>query len=586
MADFNSLLGSAISTVNQSSEGMSKLAGMLAGNTQQLMQLSTANANIGQEQIVLAADAAAKKAAIGFTQDSMREATQNILNINPAVADNELQRSTNMLNASQAEYKAARGEYDKIAQTSLLDDPLGYIFGQLKLPSVAARVNAASDAQAAAEDNINTRLNIAKNHASTVVANTAASMQEANLVQASADAKMGQFKLQQAEMENSSRIAGQLIQQSTLQDRISDNKVKIVQMQLAAANAEASREAAAAARQNAGDLRAERLAKIKAEDEATGRLNTQLQRVGQFLGMPEILSTTTLKRFNPKQQQALMEAASSNNFGDDLTSALSTFSQLPGKGNMATTNPGVAKFIDKIGSNLSKYESAVQADFAKTNMGQKMPAKAVAGEAVQQYQFDIASSASKATAPKSMSSPEWDTTFNPFKAQHKVLLDEVAAGKLPSLANNAMVTALQTVATTADATTDNLSSKEEQRALRVVRDMVASRKLSPADAATQIASYYRVAAAKNSDLYQYQVFGLQQPKHYYMGMEAVGTFGKVLKADMLNPTSIENALMKDLRGTDAAGKAIFGQSPEATQQSSDLQAAYTNDTLFKFFTRK
>lgn len=544
--DFNSILNGAISAVNQSSSTMGTVGKMLAENTAQLQSLTTLNAAEGAQAIELSKQAAQTKIAAEFAQNSVKEKVQNVLNINPDVAENELQISTNALNAAQSEYGVAKAEYDSIAQTDLLSDPLGYIFGQMKLPSVAARVNATIDARGAAQANIDARLTMAKKFGDIVVANNAGKIQDASLLAADADAKMATVKLRQVEMENSSRIAGALMNEATIADRMSDNKVKIVQMHLQAASAEANREAAAAAREQANMLRAERVKAAQEKKEGDEIWNLQLQRVSQFLKMPPgSLTVATLKMFNPAQQQAIKEFAITSSLGADLPSALKTYAAIPGKGNIATANPGVAYFIDAIGGEAGKYADALTASAAKTG-GAKIPQAQLGTMAIEDYQADVANSANSPAHPKPLSSSAWDTSFNPYKAQHKVMLSEVASGVRPDLANNLVVKALQTVAGTSE--TANLTAKEEQRALRVVRDAVAARKVTPQQAAQEIASYYRAAAGKNIENYQYSVFGLPPQSKYMFTMESVGIAGAPIKADLMNPATIERALMKDIRG--------------------------------------
>ena len=494
MADFNTLLSGAINTVNQSSDAMAAINGLLSANTARLQEISTVNTSEGVQAVEQVKQSTALKASAQFAQDSVKEKAQNILNINPDVAENELQVSTNALNAANAQYTAARGEFDTASQVKLLDNPIGYIFAQLELPQVAAKVNAAVGAQKAAENNINVRLDLAKKYNSTVVANTAGTLQDAAMLQADAEARLGLIKVREAEAANSSRIAGQLMNQAALVDKVSDNKVKIVNMQIAVANAEANREQMALAREQAAALRAERLKKMTDDKASEDEWNIRLQRVEQFVGAaPGMFSLKNLKMFTKDQQEAIRDAAISNSLGDDLTTALRTYSNLPGRGNISATNPGVSVFIDKIGSSLNSYAVKVQADYTKTHPGKAMPAKEVGPEAAQEYQFAIASSASGTKAAESMSSPNWDNTFHPLKAAHKVLADEITAGKIPVLAGNPFAVAIKTVVSTDNSGRDNITSAEEQRAFGVVRDMVANKKLSPRDAGIAISNYYRVA---------------------------------------------------------------------------------------------
>ena len=555
----NQLLGQAIAAVNKTGSVAQTVSSMLDANTAKLTNMATVNAAAGASAVAEAQRAAELQAGAEYTQREMAQKTQNILNINPEVADNELQISTNALNAAQrsiaeagSRYSSERANYDALVQKDFLSDPLGYVFAQLKLPTAAARVNSASDEQAnyermadAAVKNITARTTIAKAYNDTVVTNTAATLKEAALAKASSQANLAKIQLSQAEMENISRIGGIAMQQYQLQNSVADDKVKIVNMQLQAAQTAASQEQARAARDQANEVRTARLKQMKDEADFEANMDGKLQSVSRFLGMTSPLSYRALKEFSPKLRDQLLSTAMSGTMGVDLTESLKNFTQIPGKGNIGATNPGVGKFVDRVSGAIQGYADTLQANATKT--GQKIPANQLGLQATEDYQLATYSAAHSPTGAVPMSSATWDNTFNPYKAQHRVMLDEVNSGVLGSLKNNEMIKALQTVATTAEPTRE-LSGKDEDRALKILRDRVAKRELQPAVAAAQIAEYYRVAAGKNADLYQYPVFGMQPQKNYYFEMSPAGMLGDAIKADLMNPVSVERAFLKDVRG--------------------------------------
>ena len=559
MATTNALLNQAIGAVNQSNSVSQSISKLLETSTAKLADMGTVNAAAGATAVAQAERAAGLQAGAEFTQREMARKTQDILNINPDVAENELQISTNALNAAQRNIETAgqkymqnRAEYDSLAQKDFMTDPLGYVFAQLKLPSVAARVNSASDEQAnyermadSAVRNITARTGIAKAYNDTVVANTAGTLKEAALAKADAQSKLSQIQLSEAEMQNISRIGGMQMQRAQLANAMADDKVKVVNMQMQAAQTAASQEQAKAARDQANELRMARLAELKKETDYEARMDVQLAGVSKFLGMTTPLSYRSLKEFSPKLRDQLLSAAQSGTMGVDLVESMKNFTQIPGKGNIAATNPGVGKFVDRVSTSIQGYAETLQAAAAKT--GQKVPAGQLGIQATEDYQLSVYSAAHSSTGTVPMSSATWDNTFNPYKAQHRVMLDEVNSGVLATLKNNEMVKALQTVATTAEPGRE-INAKEEDRALKIVRDRVAKRELLPAAAAAQIADYYRVAAGKNADFYQYSAFGMQPQSKYYFEMSAVGMLGNNIKADLMNPTSVERALLKDIRG--------------------------------------
>ena len=564
MATTNVLLNQAIGAVNQSNSVSQSISKLLETSTAKLADMGTVNAATGAAAVAEATRAAGLQANAEFTQREMARKTQDILNINPDVAENELQISTNALNAAQrniaaagSRYSTERANYDSLVQKDFMSDPLGYVFAQLKLPTAAARVNSASDEQAnyermadAAVRNITTRTTIAKAYNDTVVANTAGVLREATLAKADAQAKLSQIQLSEAEMQNISRIGGMQMQRAQLANAMADDKVKVVNMQMQAAQTANSQDQAKAARDQANEMRMARLAEIKKETDYEARMDVQLAGVSRFLGMTTPLSYRSLKEFSPKLRDQLLSAAQSGTMGVDLVESMKNFTQIPGKGNIGATNPGVGRFVDRVSTSIQGYAETLQTNAAKT--GQKIPAGQLGIQATEDYQLSVYSAAHSATGGVPMSSATWDSTFNPYKAQHRVILDEVNSGVLGALKNNEMVKALQTVATTAEAGKE-ISAKEEDRALKIVRDRVAKRELLPAAAAAQIADYYRVAAGKNADFYQYSAFGMQPQSKYYFEMSAVGMLGDTIKADLMNATSVERALLKDVRGAAQLG---------------------------------
>lgn len=559
MATTNALVSQAVNAVNQTSDVAAQVAKLLEGNTAKLTSMTETNATAGAAAVAEAQRAAGIQAGAEFAQNSMKERTQNILNINPDVANNELQLATNALNAAQrgmqsanSRYSENRAEYDSLVQKDFLSDPLGYVFAQLKLPSVAARVNSAADEQTnferladSAAKNINTRTQIANNFNNTVVANTSGALKDAAMLKAGSDAALTRIRLTNAEMENISRIGGVEMQKLQVANMVNDDKFKVVNLRLQVAQTEANQAAAKAARDQANEVRQARLDQIKAEKDFEISMDAKLAPVGRLLGMTSPLTMRDLKAFSPKLRDELLATAQSGVFGVDLPEALRNFSQIPGKGNIAATNPGLGVFLRRTSDEVEKYAEAAKKAAEKT--GGKIPANQLGVIAAEDYQLEAYSAAHSPTGALMLSDAKWNNVFTPYRAEHRVMLDEIKSGKLASLKNNVLAQALETVATAAPADRP-LSTSEEDRAIKIVRDRVAKREIPPQAAAAQIAEYYRVSAAKNADFYQYQVFGMQPQSKYYFQMSPTGMLGDSLKADLMNPASIEKALMKDVRG--------------------------------------
>jgi len=154
----------------------------------------------------------------------------------------------------------------------------------------------------------------------------------------------------------------------------------------------------------------------------------------------------------------------------------------------------------------------------------------------------ITSSASDPNAKQTLTSPQFDTLFNPYKANHKVLITE------PALANNAVTKALQ-AATVGKPATDapNLPAEMEQQALQSIIAQVRARTLGVDDAARQLNAYYGTAARKNFELYQYNLLGLPAQSKYVARIDVPGMFAEPVTADLMNFASTKAALTKAAR---------------------------------------
>jgi hypothetical protein len=208
-------------------------------------------------------------------------------------------------------------------------------------------------------------------------------------------------------------------------------------------------------------------------------------------------------------------------------------------------------FIDKVATTASKYVSALN----KPNATGQLPDKKKLPEmAFDEYQHEIQNSANNPTFSKPLSAADWNTTFNPYRANHRVMLTEAQRLGIPE--TNAMLQAVKTTDGAVDKNADNFSVNDEQRALKLVRDRVARRELAPQQAAAEISQYYQLAAAKNADAMQYDLFGLPRQTKYMYTMERSGVLGDPLQADLMNPADVERALVKDVRGAALANAKL------------------------------
>lgn len=499
---------------------------------------------------------AAQKAETDYIRNSALERSGVILGMNADAENYILPKRMAEYTQLEEERKVAKAEYDKLAQTDLLSNPVGYIVAQLKLPAVAARNNALVDARDAAVADISTRQQLAIANKSAVTANTADALRTTALLEAKNAQAQANIALRQAEADMTSKMAGARMQEFQLRDKAFDvqgdlfsKQIQVQQFVMSFESLKAQREAANLAAQERIAAQRERAAmlKDKAERDAIdaaeqASLNVGFATVSRFLGMATPMTLSIWKLIPDRNtKEAWLTAAQSGVLGDSVAEGLQFINRASGNTQvLRTTNPGAWRAVQGFTEALNSIVATEQRkpENAKAKLADIVKASS------DQYSNIVVQSASNIAAKETLSSPTFDKLFNPYKAQHKVMIDQFGD------ANNAMVKALKstTVGREAEvAAMPNLSSEMEQQALNVVVDQVASGKLGLDDAARQINSYYTAAARKNFELYQYTLFGLPAQTNYAFRMAPSKMFGDVVAVDFMDFASTKMALAAQTR---------------------------------------
>ena len=556
--DYNSIVQSLVPDYQAANAASEQLAANMGQRATQMEADAATSAAEGKNYIVNTALAAAKAAQAEHIQSKMMESFQTQLGMNPDDINNEISKSFVELQNSRQEYKQVRNQYDAIAGTSILDDPIGFIIGQIQLPAIAAQVNAASDKQAAALGNIEARNNTLQGVRSNVVANTADLVHESKLAKAVADEAAAKRAVLQTSMENSSRIAGITMQQQALSDKKLDNVREIVKLQMQASQTADASASLTIQREQLNMIRQEKLDAIRNAKDADAQINAGLGQMSTFLGMQTPWTTTTIKRIAPKQASIIQMAAVNGSFGATLAEALPMYNAIDGKGNIQATNPGAYGFITATQRAFAETVETVRTEYQKR--GQKVPQQQILEqEALERIQAKNVAAMGTRNAGETLSSPSFDPgrQFNPYRADNNALILGTASGQLKALQDNELQKSLATIASTKKG--GLLTSEDEQRAIGMLANKVEMGEMTPAKAAAEMASYYRTAMQRNLDTYQYTVFGYA-PQTSYMGKIApASTFGKAVTVDWSNPNELE----KYFTQRTAEEKARAVQYPDA-----------------------
>ncbi len=544
--DINAILKSITGTADARTKAITDQAASMQASTAALRGMMDVNVQEAQAVSATVGQIAADRAQTDYLKNKAIQEAATIFGMN--ADENNFIVSQRMAEYATAEdqRKIARAEFDKLATASPLESPVNFILAQLKLPQAAARNNALVDARDAAAADIETRQRLAAAQKQVTTVNTADRVKATALAEAENNRRAAEIQVRQAQIENSSKLAGMDMQMFQLKDKAFDvqsdlfNKtLQVQQWQMSYEAMQAQREAALIAAQERADrLKAE--AKNKAEQDAElMELNNGFATVSRFLGLQTPMNVEIWKKLpNAKIKQAWVNAAQTGVLGSDLLQSLQFITQVGNTAAIAQSNPGTALAIRGITSGIDA--ATANARTKKENVGKNTTDLVTVG--TKDYTELLISSASNLTAAQTLTSPQFDTLFNPYKANHKVLIAELA------LANNVVTKALQ-AATLGKPATDapNLPAEMEQQALQSIIAQVRARTLGVDEAARQLNMYYKTGARKNFELYQYNLLGLPAQSKYVARIEVPGMFAEPVTADLMDFASTKAALAKAAR---------------------------------------
>jgi hypothetical protein len=545
--DINQILSSVLASTNASNARLLDIANMQGQVAQQGQAVNAANTAQAQADIPQAQALATQTADVEAQRSQMIQMLQAQANLNPADADNAYVKGLADLTATNLQREAAHAELTKLATTNLLDDPIGYVMAQINLPVAQAQAQSLDQQAQRQIADVDARLKLVASAKSTLTADTVQQVKDIQLGQAALAAREASRKLSQQEVENAGRIAGQYLQQANTLDKINDNTRQVFSMQLNAAQFQATMEERAL-------LRAERTARLaeaakekKLKEEEDAMLQGGLAAASKILGFPQPVSVEFFKRMpNSRQKQRLAELAANNSLGDTLFDSVVAFDE--GGGTIAGLQRGGNVGFSKFMSGIDKTTDFYISDARRTpdKLGKTPSEKEANVIGVQNYEKALVASASDPKAPRPLTSPQWDSQFNPYRQHFGLLSNAVTAGKVPALTGNPVYEAMKNVATLSTTPDGNISGEGEQTALRTVAQLVADRKLNENDAAKAIVQYYRTTAAVNKDFYQYTLAGLPTQDSYMARVKIPGLLGDSTTKgyNLMNETQAKMLMME------------------------------------------
>lgn len=496
-----------------------------------------------------------QKAALDLQRAMVGEEAQRIIGLDPAQLNNEFVQSIAEMNAAEERRKVARAEYDQLAGATLLNDPLGWLAAQVSLPEIANRVNAAADERDAAIQNLNTRHSLLQTQKSVVTAATAQQAKELQLREAQIAEKNSRIQLLAAESKLTADVAARRLNESNLTDKALQTEASKLDAMLSVEDLMSRREERAAARMEraeAGRLRLAALLEKESDKEAAEALEAQydinLQRAAATLGIAPGLTFKQLDKLPlPRiQKEVLANVALTGQLGaspEEVLKVFNTFSSaMP---YLQQNNPLLARTVQNTQTAVESYAQSLMGRPGPD--GKPVPAKKAVEQAFQTFEDEVYKSANLRNFTKPMNHPAWDNQFNPYKINHKLILELANNGSAKFLADNMYTKALQGVSAFVPPERESFRGEDENKALLTMVEHVKRRDMLPKDAARQISDYYKAAKMIQADQTQYGILQLPLPQRYHVTMPASGMFGSPQTVDLLNPAEVEKMLLSQVR---------------------------------------
>lgn len=509
--------------------------------------------NAQREVIGDAAVVAAGKANVEYQQHSLMQQIQSMWGVDPAVADNEIAKNLAVANDAREKRKSVRAEYDALASTDLLSNPIGYLLAQIKLPAAAAKNNALADVEDEALGNINTRMTQVAAAKSTLTANTADQVRTLQLQQAEVDTKLAHAKLDAQEAANSATRGAQEMQLISLKGKVfDDQRSTILGINSIAARAEALDDAREARKDREVNrkLQEENLQLIidkrKKDAAEEARLNSRLESVSKMLGQVDPMTLDKLRGMaNKKEQEAWLMAAQTGQLGDDLKASLEFYL---GRGNrqaiQATGGASAYDAAKKMETAALSYEAQASRELQVANAGKVPARKDSVDRAFKVYESVVEGSMLGSEGTEDLSSSRWDHVYNPYRAQFLSFNRAIDTnGKFAPLKDNVVKTTIDDLVKSGSVTTDNLTAQQQQQVMSGIFQKVRARQLDPKKAAADIALYFTNASAYNTGLTNVSQFSLPPQTSYSFTLPGTLGDGNRKKVDLLDPSSVENGIV-------------------------------------------
>lgn len=541
--DITAILGGFTKSVDASNQNIAEAGERVAAQREALLRTDAQMTLEGAAAAELAADAARKKAAINYSIRAQGEKAQAIADLNPNAAENAFTRTMATLTDARMQREAAMAQYRNITERNFFDDPFQYLVGQLNLPQVVARHNNAAMAEDAAADELQTRQTLLAQNKQAVVANTADEMRALELQEAETKAHVANIELLKTRQDNAAKLAGLDMQAAQLADKRGDNERALFGAKLQAAQ---YLETLAERREARAERAANAATRLSAQREKELQESYMLANINQASASLGRNTFSSLKDFqalpNSPQKQMLANVAARGAYGDSFGESFQTVVSLANLPAIARQDATFARGVQDMGLTVQAIANRLEKEATKT--GKTMKPAELATAALQQYEAEIRAAMEDPKSTRGALASYWDSHFNPQRPNYSHAVEQAMAGTGSIPKTNVFVQALQTAKVTVPPGARDYRGEDVNRAIVTVAQLVADRKVLPAQAAADITQFHAAAVAQSQAQNRLALLGLQPSKSMHVTVEPAGFFAGAIAGDLLSPASVENMITK------------------------------------------
>lgn len=541
MADFNisGILSALTTNSEQQVQNLQQAEQQQVYDTQQLQNLLTGNIEAARQVVEEKTNLAMTRAVMDSKNAQLHERAQAIVGLNPDDLQNDFVKSVARYNAAEEARLESQAQLSKASSVGILDNPLAWLFNQLEIPTIEAKVAGATAERDGAIKDIQARTAMLTQHKNSVIANVADTARQYNIDLAKVSAQEAFVKLREEEAKNLSAISSRKLNEVNLRDKTFNVKDEYYNKVLTLEDLMQRRKERDLSYQSMVEERAARLESKKDGEEAKAQANLNLQRYAQFTGGPAY--TIDMIKMLPKAQaDRLLSIAVTGSLGADMKDVMLGLQSDPtALSTIQANNPLVAQTVSKLSDSVSSYINTL----SKPGPDGKTPSnKQILDMAFSTYQDELERSMRLPGYSKPLNSPAWDKQFNPYRADHKLMLHIIGEGNAKFLENNLVTKTAQSLQATVPSTLESFSGEDETTILKTIAERVKAKELPAKAAAAQIVQYYNAASQIGADQMQYGIFKLPMQNRYMVAFKEKDVHDRAIQADLLNQASVENML--------------------------------------------